>query len=97
MTSRRTIRRGGLTEKALIVLPLLVFGGHVSADDSDNDRILRGDKGDYIEVFKKDSAGGKKNYLYTISGFKDEFGRECTVVSGDSEKTLALDCDRPVG
>jgi hypothetical protein len=67
------------------------------ADDEDNDRILRGDRGEYIEVFKKDSSGGEKNYLYTITEFEDAWGRQCTVVTGDSETTIALDCDKPQG
>lgn len=69
-------------------------GGIAYADDTDNDRILRGDKGEYLEFFKKDSKDGRKNYLYTVTGFVDQFGRECTVVTGDSEKTITVDCDQ---
>lgn len=81
----------------LTVLAIALTGGVVGADDSDNDRVLRGDKGDYIEVFKKDSGGGSKNYLYTITEFKDEWGRQCTVVTGASETAIALDCEVPRG
>ena len=82
--------------KALVGLAVVLValaGGVVGADNTSNDRILRGDRNEYIEVFKKDSANGDKNYLYTITQFKDSWGRQCTVVSGDSEKTIALDCD----
>ena len=82
--------------KRLIPLAIVVLGlagGVVSADSKDNDRVLKGK--DFIEVFKDD--GGGKNYLYTITQFKDSWGRECTVVTGDSEKTIALDCEHPRG
>lgn len=82
--------------KRLIPLVIVLFalaGGVVSADNNDNDRVLKGK--DFIEVFKDD--GGGKNYLYTITEFKDKWGRECTVVTGDSEKTIALDCEEPPG
>ena len=81
----------------VVVLLGLAVPAVALAGDTSNDRILRGDKNEYIEVFKKDSADGDKNYLYTISEFKDKWGRECTVVSGDSEKTIALDCEHPRG
>lgn len=64
-----------------------------AAKNTDNDRILRGDRKEYIEVFKRDSAHGYKNYLYTITEFTDRWGRHCTVTTGASEKTIALDCD----
>jgi hypothetical protein len=75
------------------IAAVALTGGIVGAGEG-NDRVLGEDK--YIEVFKREGRGDK-NYLYTITSFEDEFGRECTVVSGDSEKTLALDCDRPQG
>lgn len=89
-----------MRKRALAVLAAFVViscGGSApaGADDTSNDRVLRGDHSEYIEVFKKDSAGGRKNYLYTVTEFKDQWGRECTVVSGDSEQTIALDCDQP--
>jgi hypothetical protein len=59
-----------------------------------NDRVLTGKQ--FTEVFKNDGNG--KNYLYTITEFTDKFGRNCTVVTGDSEKTIALDCEAdPLG
>lgn len=82
----------------LIPLAAVLFASDVQADNNnDNDRVLRGDKKEFIEVFKKDDAGGDKNYIYTITQFKDSWGRECTVVTGDSEKTIALDCETPRG
>jgi len=78
-------------------LPLLLAalaGCAISADSGkDNDRVLRGKE--FIEVFKDDGDG--KNYLYTITEFKDRHGRVCTVVTGDSEKTIGLDCEFPRG
>jgi len=71
----------------------VIGGSIVLADADDNDRILRGDLNDYIEVFKRDSENGDKNYLYTITEFEDDWGRQCTVVTGDSEMTIALDCE----
>lgn len=71
-----------------VSLPIMV-----SADNKSNDRVLTGDKGEFIEVFKRDDSGGDKNYIYTISEFTDKHGRLCTVVTGDSEQTIALDCD----
>jgi hypothetical protein len=93
---------GAATMKRLIPIPLAVvllalMGGVVGADNTSNDRVLRGDKGEYIEYFKKDSANGDKNYLYTETEFKDKWGRQCTVVTGDSEQTIALDCEAPRG
>jgi hypothetical protein len=82
---------------ALTILMMVLACGGVSADNTGNDRVLRGDKKEFIEVFKKDDAGGDKNYLYTITEFKDMFSRDCTVVTGDSEKTIALDCEFPRG
>ena len=61
---------------------------------SDNDRVLGEDK--YIEVFKKEGRGDK-NYLYTITEFEDAHGRQCTVVTGASETSIAIDCDRRQG
>jgi hypothetical protein len=82
--------------KKLIPLTIVLFalaGGVVSADSKDNDRVLKGTQ--FIEVFKDDGDG--KNYLYTITEFKDKWSRNCTVVTGDSEKTIALDCETPRG
>jgi hypothetical protein len=75
------------------------FGGGavVMADKKDNDRVLNGEEMEFIEVFRQDNSRGDKNYQYTITEFTDAHGRDCTVVSGDSEKTIALDCDRPRG
>jgi len=83
--------------RAFIILAIFTVvstgGVAYSADDSSNDRVLRGDRNEYIEFFKKDSANGRKNYLNTVTTFKDNWGRGCTVVTGDSEQTIALDCD----
>lgn len=78
----------------LVALVALAAGDTVAGadDNTSNDRILRGDNHDYVEVFKKDSANGKKNYLYTVTEFTDKWGRKCTVVTGDSEQTIALSC-----
>jgi len=75
------------------VLGFCVLGSDVGADGKDNDRVLKGR--DFIEVFKDD--GGGKNYLYTITEFTDRWGRKCTVVTGDSEQTIALDCQDKAG
>lgn len=72
-------------------LPLLV--PIFSDSGKDNDRVLKGKE--FIEVFKDDGNG--KNYLYTITEFKDRWGRKCTVVTGDSEQTIALDCEQHNG
>lgn len=82
--------------RALIVLAIftvVLTGGVTIADDTSNDKVLRGDRNEYIEIFKKDSSKGDKNYLYTVTTFEDNWGRGCTVVTGDSEQTIALDCD----
>ena len=87
--------------KRLIPFAVVLLGLAVPAvalaGDTSNDRILRGDKNEYIEYFKKDSANGDKNYLYTETEFKDKWGRICTVVTGDSEQTIAMDCEYPRG
>ena len=85
----------------LAILAVSVFGIAACGDDDDggngptgNDRVLKGN--DFIEVFKDDGNG--KNYLYTITEFKDRWGRNCTVVTGDSEQTIAVDCQEdPLG
>lgn len=71
-----------------------------SSGPRSNDRTLFGTdsvtlkfKAGYQEVFKKDTRGANhKNYLYTVTSFTDSFGRSCTVVSGASEQTIAMDC-----
>lgn len=82
-----------MKRRLLIVTALFVPGfalvGGLAFAGSGNDRVLKEE--DYVEVFKKE-GNGDKNYLYTITEFEDEWGRLCTVVSGDSEKTMALDC-----
>lgn len=82
----------------LVALVVLLAGDTVAgADAKSNDRILRGDRQEYIEVFKQDAAGGKKNYLYTITEFTDRWGHKCTVITGDSERTIALSCAGAAG
>lgn len=79
-------------KKALIgagVAALVLLGTGAASAGTQNDRVLHEDK--YIEVFKQEGHGDK-NYLYTITGFKDSFGRNCTVVTGASETAIALDC-----
>lgn len=78
----------------LTIVAVALTATVAAADNKGNDRVLTGDKNEFVEVFKRDDSGGDKNYIYTISEFKDKWGRECTVVTGDSEQTIALDCDR---
>ena len=63
------------------------------ADNKDNDRVLRGDRMEFIEVFRQDDKNGDKNYQYTITEFTDKFGRVCTVATVNSEQAVGLDCD----
>lgn len=89
---------------AIVIVLLVVGAGVAVANDSNktNDRVLHDnspaytvkEKGGYGEVFKQEGKGDK-NYLYTVTEFEDRWGRQCTAVSGDSEKTIALDCDLP--
>lgn len=83
---------GAMVAIVLVLGVSLAVPAH-AAKNTDNDRVLRGDKGEYVEVFKRDSRHGEKNYLYTITEFTDRWGRHCTVVAGASERTLSLDCD----
>ena len=89
------------TLRRITVVTLAIFGltaGLAAADNKGNDRVLTGTKNEFIEVFKRDEEGGDKNYEYTITEFTDKHGRACTTVTGDSEKTIALDCDwKPKG
>ncbi len=39
-------------------------------------------------------GGSTATYWELYDHETDKHGRECTVVSGDSEQTIALDCDR---
>lgn len=73
----------------LTMVATFILGG-IALAGTGNDRVLKEDK--YIEVFKQEGRGDK-NYLYTITEFKDEWGRQCTVVTGSSETAIALDCD----
>lgn len=73
------------------IIAVVVAGSATAVLASDkNDHVLHEDQ--YQEYFKQE-GNGDKNYLYTVTGFNDQFGRVCTVVTGDSEQTIALDCD----
>lgn len=77
-----------------LIAAVLLMGVGAAAAGTGNDTVLR--ESQYDEFFKKE--GSNKNYLYTRTEWRDGHGRYCTVVSGDSEKTIALDCDfKPVG
>lgn len=100
------MRRRIVVALVLVLVASILVGGYAVAGTKDNDKTLYGTdrvqlqfKGGYQEVFKKDSHGSSdKNYLYTVTSFVDAFGRQCTVTSGDSEQTIALDCDyKPTG
>lgn len=71
------------------VAAAVLFGATAASAGTANDTVLH--ESDYTEVFKQEGHG-KKNYLYTITGFKDSFGRNCTVVTGASETAIAIDC-----
>jgi hypothetical protein len=92
-----------MKRKLIIAIPttaVLIAGAAgiaVAADNKGNDRVLTGTKNEFIEVFRRDDPNGDKNYQYTITEFKDKWGRNCTVVTGDSEKAIALDCDKVDG
>lgn len=81
----------------ILILAVVGIGGAALADNKDNDRVLRGDRMEFIEVFRQDDKNGDKNYQYTITEFEDTHGRLCTVTTADSEQTIALDCDWPQG
>lgn len=74
---------------SIVAIAIGFFGAGFAMAGTGNDRVLREDQ--YIEVFKKE--GRDKNYTYTITEFKDVWDRVCTVTTGDSEQTIALDCD----
>lgn len=78
--------------KRLIPLTIVLFalaGGVVSADSKDNDRVLKGK--DFTEVFKDDGNG--KNYLVTHFLVDAPPPGKCIVITGDSEKTVAVACN----
>lgn len=89
-------------KKLVVVVVLavsLALGACGSSDDAgggggttSNDKVLTGNQ--YTEVFKDEGDG--KNYLYTITEFDNSSGERCTVVTGDSEQTIALSCVKPV-
>lgn len=54
-----------------------------------NDKVFTNNSG-YTEVFKDEGNG--KNYMYTYSEFDNANGEHCTVVTGDSEKTISISC-----
>lgn len=86
---------------ALTFITLLCFGGIAYAKNTDNDRVLSGEKQEYLEYFKTDKASCHrsdcKNYLYTATDIPAPKAGHCVVVSGDSEKTLAISCNYGAG
>lgn len=62
-------------------------------DNTKNDTVFHQDQ--YREFFKEEGDG--KNYLYTVTEWDAKDGRHCIVVSGDSEKTITMSCERRTG
>lgn len=85
----------------LAVLSLLaavtLAGGVAYASDANklNDVVLRDTPSSgppqYMEFFKKEGTNGK-NYLYTMTQIATPGGNYCTVIVGDSERTIAISC-----
>lgn len=65
------------------------------ADNTSNDHVLRGDKGEYQEFFKQDAPGGDKNYIYTISQQDAPPPGKCLVITVHSEVAVTAVCNIP--
>lgn len=81
-----------------VLLSVLTFAGGIAyASDAEkvNDIVLRdrpaNGPAQYLEFYKKE-GNGDKNYLYTLTQVATPGGNYCTVVTGDSEKTIAISC-----
>lgn len=87
------------------VVALLALGsfyvGTAYAKNTDNDRVLSGEKKEFVEYFKTDKLSCNKteckNYLYTVSQIDAPPPGKCNVVTGASEKTLAIFCNNAAG
>jgi hypothetical protein len=82
------------------ILGAVTFGGGAAAyaaKNTDNDRVLSGARQEYLEYFKTDKSSCNrsdcKNYLYTVTNIDAPKPGKCVVISGDSEKTLAISCN----
>lgn len=81
----------------IVVALASFFAGQAWADEVNkrNDVVFNdrptGRGPDYIEVYKKEGKGDK-NYLYTLTQVVTPGGPFCTVVTGDSERTIAITC-----
>lgn len=82
---------------AAFTMAMGLGGGIAYAKNTDNDKVLRGDRAEYTEYFKQDSAGGRKNYLYTATDVPAPKPGHCLVVTGDSEQTIAIACNNGQG
>jgi hypothetical protein len=76
-----------------VVGVLVAACGPAVADNTDNDRVFRGDRKEYIEHFKEDAEGGKKNYLYTTSEIDAPPPGKCVVATANSEQTITMFCN----
>lgn len=89
-------RKLRLTACSLLAAAVLA-GGVAYASDTEkaNDVVLRDRPSSgppqYLEFFKKEGTNGK-NYLYTLTQIATPGGNYCTVVTGDSERTIAISC-----
>lgn len=94
---------------AAAIFALLVSGpvaayATTTKESRSNDHVLVGTDGDFQEWFKRDSGSKSvfqqhNNYIYTTSQVVDAPPTgKCLVVTGDSEKTIAVWCnDGPSG
>lgn len=85
-----------------VVAGAVLFSGGVAwAKNTDNDRVLSGEKQEYIEYFKTDKISCNrpecKNYLYTVTQIPKPKPGYCLVVSGDSEQTISISCPEGQG
>lgn len=76
------------------VAAVVLFGTTAAVASTSNDTVFN--EKQYREYFKQEGHGDK-NYLYTVTGITDPFGRRCTVVTGASETAIALSCITPTG
>jgi hypothetical protein len=71
-------------------------GSANAADDTTNDKVLVGDRQEYVEYFKQDHPSkdsADKNYLYTTTQVDAPPVGKCIIVTGDSEQAVAIFCN----
>lgn len=85
----------------VLVSVIVFFGGVAYAKNTDNDRVLSGEKQQFLEYYKTDKAechnGSCKNYLFTTYDLPAPKPGHCTVIGMNSEKAAAMWCNDGAG